>query len=74
MSLEDMGAAVNSVRRVKHISIREMARRAETNPNTIINLERTGAVTLKTLLKIAKALRIKASDLVRIAEKNHGKA
>jgi transcriptional regulator with XRE-family HTH domain len=74
MSLEDMGETVRVVRIMKDISIREIARRAETNPNTILNLESTGAVTLKTLLKVAKALKIKASDLTRIAEKNHGKA
>jgi transcriptional regulator with XRE-family HTH domain len=69
MSLKKMGAAVRSTRELKRLSIRELARLADANPNTILNLERTGEVTLKTLLKVAKALKVKASDFLRVGEK-----
>jgi transcriptional regulator with XRE-family HTH domain len=69
MSLKKMGEAVRSTREMRKLSIRELARRADTNPNTILNLEKTGEVTVKTLLKVAKALKAKASDFLYVGER-----
>ena len=64
----DFGFAIQKVREIKKMSLRELATLAKLSASTISAIENNKrSLTVKTLVKIAEALQIEPEDLIKIA-------
>jgi transcriptional regulator with XRE-family HTH domain len=69
-----LGSVIREMRRLKHLSIVELAARADVDKNTVSKLERRGShFEQETLEKIAHALGMTAADLYAVESEQRGR-